>query len=972
MASNGVEETFAVPSVLQAMLTMRSSDNEKKKAAVDYLGRFQKSKAAWPTTISILQNSTEAEAQLFAATTLKGKITYDLATQISEAELPALRGELLLLLKKYAPGPKPVRVQLCVCLAILAIQMQTWKDVLPMVVSTLGNDVASHACILDFLRVLPEEVTEGRKITLSEEELSQRTTELLGDNATQVIQLLINYAQSSPAAATNPQLFDCISSWLREVPVSVVVTSPLMNAVMHGIADEKSLLAAADCLSVICLETKDVDDNLETIQTLLPRILELRPRIQALVDEEDTEAFKAITKVFASAGESWVLAIAREVRYFRPLVDCLLECCARDKEKDVLQYTFGFWYELKQYLTLEHYIEARMQMVEVFSQLVDILLKQLEYPPSDDPNDLDLFDGDREQEEKFREFRHHMGDTLKDACEVMGVSACLSKVHDAIKLWQEEYGSQATLTSVPHWQSLEAPLFAMRAMGRMVEKSDSDVLPQIFPLLVQIPISNEKLRFAAIMVFGRYTEWTAVHPEFLEAQFQYIVSSFQTNSQEILRAAAQSFKYFCVDCKNLLGSQVVELQGFYDQILDKLPDPSKEEITEGVANVVGVQKTDDLYKLLKLYCDPLVARLMHKANNATDDKSKVDLADHINLLTHFAQQVVPYIASGQENPVVKYWQEVFPVLSTILDNFISFIPICERVCRCWRFMVISYRTAITPLLGPLATKLAEGFAASKQGCFLWATSAVLREFSEDREHVNESITNDIYQFFEMQARSVLRIMSDLPPIDLPDVIEDFYRLLIDALLYYPTKLIPSELFTPIFQAAISALSLEKQEPVSAALHYIRDLLTYGGPNPATSGDNLGAAGAQLRQIVKALLLSQGEALVKQTLAGMMITFPRDCFADGSGVLLGMFQILPAETAAWVDSTIRMLPAGTVTPAEANRLNTKIKEKLHGGDTANTRQIRVLLQDFTNTYRRRYIAPRDGLGQLEATRFHFSG
>lgn len=45
--------------------------------------------------------------------------------------------------------------------------MQMWKDVLSTVVASLGNDVESHACILDFLRVLPEEVTEGRKITLS-------------------------------------------------------------------------------------------------------------------------------------------------------------------------------------------------------------------------------------------------------------------------------------------------------------------------------------------------------------------------------------------------------------------------------------------------------------------------------------------------------------------------------------------------------------------------------------------------------------------------------------------------------------------------------------------------------------------------------------------------------------------------------------------------------------------------------------
>lgn len=279
---------------------------------------------------------------------------------------------------------------------------------------------------------------------------------------------------------------------------------------------------------------------------------------------------------------------------------------------------------------------------------------------------------------------------------------------------------------------------------------------------------------------------------------------------------------------------------------------------------------------------------------------------------------------------------------------------------------------MTPLLGPLANTLADGFAKSKQGCFLWATSAILREFSEDREHVDESITQNIYVFFEAQATNVLRTMSDLPLVDLPDVIEDFFRLLIDALLYYPHKLIPSSLFPQIFRAAIFALTLDKQEPVSAALHYIRDLLTYGGGNPAASGDLDSAASAQLRQIVKQLLLAQGEDLIKQTMAGMMFTFPRDCFADGSGVLLGMFELLPTETTNWVDRTIQMLPAGTVTPAEANRLLSKIREKLQDSEPGSSRHIRILLQDFTNTYRRRYVAPRDGLGHLEATRFHFEG
>jgi len=138
---------------------------------------------AWQITIGLLQSQADAEAKLFAATTLRGKvggalglhnfgvgltiqITYDV-NQIPTEALPALRNQILELLKVFATGPRPIRVQLCVCLAILAIQMTEWKDVMPMVISTLGNDAESHACILDFLKVLPEEVTEGRKINLT-------------------------------------------------------------------------------------------------------------------------------------------------------------------------------------------------------------------------------------------------------------------------------------------------------------------------------------------------------------------------------------------------------------------------------------------------------------------------------------------------------------------------------------------------------------------------------------------------------------------------------------------------------------------------------------------------------------------------------------------------------------------------------------------------------------------------------------
>lgn len=45
--------------------------------------------------------------------------------------------------------------------------MTTWKDVLSTVGSAVGSSSDGGDCMLDFLRILPEEVTEGRKVNLS-------------------------------------------------------------------------------------------------------------------------------------------------------------------------------------------------------------------------------------------------------------------------------------------------------------------------------------------------------------------------------------------------------------------------------------------------------------------------------------------------------------------------------------------------------------------------------------------------------------------------------------------------------------------------------------------------------------------------------------------------------------------------------------------------------------------------------------
>jgi len=428
------------------------------------------------------------------------------------------------------------------------------------------------------------------------------------------------------AAAKNPQLLECITSWSREVPLSDIVNTSLLDTIFNALsADDDAFSAAVECLSALFRETQDVDGSMDSIQKLYPRVVALRPKIAAAAGEEDTEALKGIARIFAEAGESWVLLIARLPQEFRSLVEANLEIAARDKERDAIPFAFNFWYELKQYLTLEKYTEARLQYMDVYSKLVDIMISHLEYPQPDSGDEKDLFEGDREQEEKFREFRHQMGDVLKDCCEIIGVPECLQKSYTLIQAWVASFGSQAVNGRVPHWQKLEAPLFSMRAMGRMVPVEENVMLPQLMPLIVQIP-DHEKVRFQAVMALGRYTEWTAHHPETLQPQLNFIIAAFNHPSKEVLRAAALSLKFFCNDCADLLKDHIAQLQQFYTDVLDKLPTSSQEEITDGVASVLARLPADQTYQYLKYYCDPVMKSLVTMAEAASDEKGRLALA----------------------------------------------------------------------------------------------------------------------------------------------------------------------------------------------------------------------------------------------------------------------------------------------------------------------------------------------------------
>ena len=137
----------------------------------------------------------------------------------------------------------------------------------------------------------------------------------------------------------------------------------------------------------------------------------------------------------------------------------------------------------------------------------------------------------------------------------------------------------------------------------------------------------------------------------------------------------------------------------------------------------------------------------------------------------------------------------------------------------------------------------------------------------------------------------------------------------------------STLMAPILSAASTALTLLKEESLLATLHFLRDFVAWGNDEKPVSNfeEESQQTPEEIKGAVKQLLIANGETMIQRLMTGMMYSFPSDCFPDASGVLLATYQLMPTETAEWIERTVEMLPKGSITAQESERLLNNIKQ-----------------------------------------------
>ena len=330
------------------------------------------------------------------------------------------------------------------------------------------------------------------------------------------------------------QVFICLYSWLAagEIIVSDLTKTPLFSFAFEALASDALFDAAVNVICQIIHETQEIDSNMADIQLIVPRIIALKDQITK--EHDDPDKIRGFARIFSEAGETYRLLLLQHTETFFPIVQAIGECSAYP-DLDIVPITFPFWMGLAYNLGKKSSVPPLF--LDAFKNLMGVIITHLHFPP-----DLASLTG--QEADNFRGFRHVMGDTLKDCCSVLRTDTCLLAAYQLI-MTALARGPEAV-----SWQEIEAPLFAMRSMGAEVDPNDSNAVPKIMDLIPSLP-NHPRVRYAALLIISRYTEWIDAHPQYIPFQLQYISAGFEDSDAEVCAAAGQALKYMCQDCKQV-------------------------------------------------------------------------------------------------------------------------------------------------------------------------------------------------------------------------------------------------------------------------------------------------------------------------------------------------------------------------------------------------------------------------------------
>ncbi|KDR84886.1 hypothetical protein GALMADRAFT_53692 [Galerina marginata CBS 339.88] len=872
----------------------RATDKASIERANSWLQDFQHSPEAWSTcNVLLLSPDAPSPAKVFAAQTFRTKVTYDL-NQVDPGNILALRDTLLTALETYKGGPRTIIVQLSLAVAGLALQFPAWENPVQTLIDSFGRNPATVGTLLEFLTLLPEEVSGNTRIPISDNEYRLRSTQLLTTNAQRVLELLSMYINASGVtAAVQYQVFNCLYSWLAagEISVTDLAETPLFAYAFEALASVELFDAAVDVICQMVHETQEIDDNMAVIQLLVPRIVALRSQIAK--EHDDPDKIKGYTRIFSEAGETYRFLLLQHTETFFPIVEAIGECSAYP-DLDIVPITFPFWMRLAQNLGKKSSVSPLF--LDAYKTLMTVIIKHLHFPPDTSP-----LVG--QEADDFRSFRHVMGDTLKDCCFVLRTESCLLAAYQLIT----NALSRGTDVS---WQEIEAPLFAMRSMGAEVDPEDNSAVPKIIDLIPSLP-NHPRVRYAALLIISRYTEWINVHPDYIPFQLQYISAGFEDNDTEVIAAAGQALKYMCQDCKQHLTDFLPTLHTFLTTTGTKLVQDDRRQVYEAIAYVISAMPMNRAAESLKTFSLDILAQV-HAISTKPTPPTKAEIEEVGNGLENLEVMLHVIQGCGEDLPPAcnNTCQEAWIIFDNFLSNYGLSYDLAERTTRVLRRGIDLFSKSALSVAPSVVSRMSLAFEATGYPSFLWIAGKIIGRYGNEKD---PALKAAIQEIFERSTNKVAALLHIKTPGEIPDVLEDYLQMLLQFVTLAPDILFVSTSFALAFRCAMTGLTVVHSDIIFAALDLFRSILTHDCMEPVTPATP--AKFPIYAASVRDAMNKEGLQFVACILNGLVGDFPEDAASIVVTIFRALVYIWSNQLLTWLPPVLEQLPVTNV-PIEA--------------------------------------------------------
>lgn len=556
---------------------------------------------------------------------------------------------------------------------------------------------------------------------------------------------------SLPAGITTQlhnQCFATLGAWLRtgQTRAASLAGTPVLASAFAALANDELFDNAVDVVVDIIHETQELQENVAVIQEIVPRLTALGPSVADPATREDEDKMRGFCRILVEAGEWYEPLIVQHPDTFLRLVDLIKQCATVD-ELDVVSITLNFWYRLSKGLQKMAPAPIPDALLRVFVDLVGIVIKHLHYP--DDSTPLS-----GEERDTFRDFRHKIGDTLKDCCAVLGAGPCLERAYDII--------AAAVSSGSARWQDVEAPLFSMRSMGAAIDIYDDVLVPKIMEMLPKLP-AHPRIRYAAILVIGRYTHWTQQHPQHIQFQLPYVSSGFDDNDPEVLAAASQTMKYLCKDCPEHLVAFLPQLHSFIQTVSGKLGAQDLLDLSAAIAHIIVAMPPHEIASALSTFVMPDV-ELLHSLSGADAPKEQVRRANDA------LERIDVYLAIIGRVPdlppsCAATCQQVWSVLDAFIARYGSSASTADRACVAIRRGLVFFDELAFAVAPSILDRLASAFETTPVAGYLWITGKVIDQFAAQRDPAFDGV---VQRAFERESAKLFSLLQSTPPSQVPD------------------------------------------------------------------------------------------------------------------------------------------------------------------------------------------------------------